>query len=89
MITQLLRLAHELDAWLDRKLGAPYRGLLAVGLSIELGRQFHELAGGGEHILRVLPILLDLALLLHTADSLYERLEHRAARAAGHSTPHE
>lgn len=80
MITQVLRIAHQLDAWLDRTLGPPYRVLLAVGLTAELIRQCRELVEAGGHAWHILPIVLDLALLLHTADSLYERLERRQAR---------
>ncbi|HEY1934764.1 MAG TPA: hypothetical protein VGG99_22390 [Acetobacteraceae bacterium] len=83
MITQALRFAHQVDAWLDRTFGPPYRILLAVGLGAELIRQCRELIDAGGQAWHVLPILLDLALLLHTADALYERLEHRQTRAAG------
>jgi hypothetical protein len=87
MITQVLRFAHGLDSWLDRKIGPPYRVLLAIGLGAELIRQCRELIEAGGHVWHVLPILLDLALLLHTADALYERTEHRAARVIRGRTP--
>ena len=89
-ITPLLRQAARLDAWLYRTLGAPYGVLLAVGLVIEIGRHAHELierAGAGA-IGQILPIMLELALLLHTARALLERLEHRQqGRAAGEVQP--
>ena len=87
MITQTLRLAHELDPWLDRRFGAPYRALLAVGLGVELVRQSHELIEASGQMLRLLPILLDAALLLHTADALHESWERHLTRAAHRRRP--
>jgi len=89
MITQALRYAHQLDSWLDRRIGPPYRGLLAAGLTIELIRQLHELLHARHELvlLHILPVLLDAALLLHTADSLYEHWERRLARIAQRRTP--
>jgi hypothetical protein len=68
-------------------LAPPYRVLLAIGLGAELIRQCHELIEAGGQAWHVLPIRLDLALLLHTADALYERMEHRAARVSRRRTP--
>jgi len=77
IITASLDTARRLDLWLHRRLGAPYGVLLSIGLVIEIVRHGRELA---EHVsageLRHLwPLLLDVALLLHTAGALRERWE--------------
>ena len=87
MITHALRFAHDLDTWLDRTIGPPYRVLLGIGLTVELIRQVRELVEAGGQILHLLPILLDLALLLHTADAMNERWEHHLARRGRGPTP--
>lgn len=84
MITQTLRLAHDIDHWLDRRFGPGYRVLLVVGLVGEMVRQIRELVHATEAHpwWRILPLLLDLALLLHTANALHEHWEQRLARHA-------
>jgi hypothetical protein len=89
VIIQVLHAAHRLDGWLDRRIGTPYRVLLGIGLCVEIVRRIGEIvdkAGEMTHVVRGgLVLLLYFALLLHTADALYERLARRAMRrvAAG------
>lgn len=80
----ILRQAVRLDGWLYSRLGPPYGVLLSVGLVIEIGRHGHELVehAGAGLFRHLLPILLDLALLLHTLGALQERLERRGERLA-------
>jgi len=84
VILQVLHAAHRLDGWLDRRMGAPYRMLVGIGLSVEIVRRVGEIvetAGGITHLIRgFLVLALYAALLLHTADALYERLARRAMR---------
>jgi hypothetical protein len=91
MILRLLLAAHRLDTWLDRRLGAPYRLVLGIGLVVEIVRQVAEIIEASGNLTRLvrggLVLLLYAALLLHTADALYERLARRALRrrvAGGH-----
>lgn len=84
MIIQVLHTAHRLNAWLDRRIGMPYRLLLGVGLCVEIVRRVIDVAdqlGELTHLVRGgLVLLLYFALLLHTADALYERLARRMMR---------
>ena len=85
-VTRILRLAGGLNDWLYRTLGPPYGVLLSVGLAIEIARHAREAIehAGPDSAWHLLPILLNAALLLHTAGELQERMdrrrEHRAQR---------
>jgi hypothetical protein len=81
-VMSLLRLASQLDTWLYDRFGARYGVLLSAGLTVEIVRHAREViehAGAGLAA-HVLPMALDIALLLHTAGELHERLERRAGR---------
>jgi hypothetical protein len=84
VILQVLHALHRFDGWLDRRLGAPYRLLIGVGLVIEICRGAVEIthaAGDATYLIGTgLTLLLYAALLLHTADALYERLARRSMR---------
>jgi hypothetical protein len=84
VILQILHAAHRLDTWLDRRLGAPFRLLVGVGLAIEIVRRCFEIAhtaSEATYLIRSgLTLVLYLVLLLHTADALYDRMARRAMR---------
>lgn len=83
-LTSILRLAGRLNDWLYSTFGPPYGALLSVGLAIEIVRHAHEAIehAGPDSAWHILPILLNVALLLHTAGELQERLERRREHRA-------
>ncbi len=87
MIKRGLHAAHRANRWLDAKLGPPYRIVLAIGLTIEVGQHLREIAvasGDTEHIVKSgLVIVLGLALLVNTLGELYERMARREMRRQG------
>jgi hypothetical protein len=78
----VLRLASRLNDWLYRTLGPPYGVLLSVGLALEIVRHAREAIqhAGPDAAWHLLPILLNIALLLHTAGDLQECLAKRSER---------
>jgi hypothetical protein len=83
-VTHILRLAGRLNDWLYRTLGPPYGVLLSIGLAIEIVRHAREAIehAGPDAAWHILPILLNVALLLHTASELQERIERRREQRA-------
>jgi hypothetical protein len=86
MIHALIRAAHRLDLWLQRRLGRPYNVLLGVGLTIEVIRRLTELPAHLAEAPRVagalLAVAMDMALLIHQLGEMSHRM---AARRAGRS----
>ena len=78
----ILRLAGRLNDWLYHTFGPPYGVLLSVGLVVEIVRHAREAIehAGPDATWHLLPILLNIALLLHTAGDLQERLVKRSER---------
>jgi len=89
MVREMLAAVYRLDAWLDKRLGEPYRVVLGIGLVIGVVQSVRELPhklGSGHGIVgEILTLLLFVALLVHQLAELYERLEALRARRAARS----
>jgi hypothetical protein len=89
MIQEMLRPAYRLDAWLESRLGEPYRVVLGVGLVIGIVQSVRELPhkfGSGHGIIgEFLTLLLFAALLVNQLAELYQRVEARRERRAQRS----
>jgi hypothetical protein len=89
MILQISRWAHDLDAWLQSRIGRPYNVLLTIGLVAEIvGRVRHlpELVTSASGELRlVFVIVLEMALLIHQVGLISHVVEPRAR--TGESPP--
>jgi hypothetical protein len=82
MIRNLIKLAYQLDEWLQEKLGRPYNALLGVGLVLGLIHQVQDLPKDLTHnggVSTLLIAVMDVALLVNQAGQFHQHMERRRA----------
>ena len=78
--------AWRLDRWLNRRLGSPYRIVLAIGLAASISASWKALADSFKSTTNVLVILLivvfQTALLINQVAQVHQRRRARVRRRA-------
>jgi hypothetical protein len=93
MLHKITHAFHQLDEWLQDRLGRPYNALLGIGLAIEIGRRISEapkaLASVHGLVGTLLVLFMEMALLIHQIGALSHHIERRkrGRKAEGPEAP--